>query len=77
MFTLLYHLQALKWILPAVFMLGSAPTYLLIWCGWRTFTVILPTNVYIKGDDFLYSLYQKLVLFFFENYTGVEVGITT
>lgn len=63
----------LRWAVPASVMLGSAPTYWGIWGGWRTVTIILPRRVYEIGDDFLYSLYQKLVLFFFENLSGVEV----
>ena len=67
----------LRWAVPASVMLGSAPTYWGIWGGWRTVTIILPRRVYEIGDDFLYSLYQKLVLFFFENLSGVEVSHRT
>ena len=52
MLTLLYHLQALRWGLPAVCMLGSAPSFFFVWCGWRTVTAVLPTNIYTKRRRF-------------------------
>ena len=37
-------------------------------------TALLPFKVFRAGDDAAYGLYQKLVLFFYENYTGLEVS---
>ena len=73
MITLLYHLQSLRWIVPAVFMLGTASTYYIVWGGFRLITSVMPSRVFQVGDDMMYSLYQRLILFFFEYYTGVEV----
>ena len=74
MITLLYHMQSLKWVVPAAFMLGSAPTYCFAWAFFRVVSSAFPPRVFQLGDDMMYSLYQRLVLFFFEYYTGVEVG---
>ena len=34
---------------------------------------MLPSWVYQAGDDFLYSMYQRMVLFFFEHCTALKV----
>lgn len=73
MFTLLYHLQALRWALPTAIMLGSAPTFFVTWFGWRALTSVLPQQVYNRGDAAMYNFYQSLILFFFESLSGVEV----
>ncbi|XP_018020939.1 1-acyl-sn-glycerol-3-phosphate acyltransferase epsilon isoform X2 [Hyalella azteca] len=54
-------------------LLGITPQYLGAWLVWRGITLPLPAWVYQWGDDHLYSMYQRLVLFFFETCTGVEV----
>jgi len=73
MITLLYHVQSLRWIVPAAFMLGTAPVYCAVWGCCRVLTSVLPSRVFKVADDTMYSLYQRLVLFFFEYCTGVEV----
>ncbi|MGH0148830.1 UNVERIFIED_CONTAM: hypothetical protein FKN15_013790 [Acipenser sinensis] len=37
--------------------------------------MVLPARLYHSVDDRVYSVYQSMILFFFENYTGVEVVI--
>ncbi|ROT66163.1 hypothetical protein C7M84_015834 [Penaeus vannamei] len=54
-------------------MIGVAPEYLAIWLVWRGASLVLPSWIYQWGDDKLYSLYQRLVLFFFETCTNLEV----
>ncbi|XP_046565821.1 1-acyl-sn-glycerol-3-phosphate acyltransferase epsilon-like [Haliotis rubra] len=71
--SLLVYLQSLRWVVPTAVMLGSAPAYITAWMAVRMATAILPRRYYRRGDDLLYSAYQRLVLFFFENYTGVEI----
>ena len=68
------HTYSLRYWFPATVMLGTAPAYLLSWGTWRLLSTVLPARVYHKLDDRLYSMYQSMVLFFFENYTGVEVS---
>lgn len=68
------HTYSLRYWLPATIMLGTAPAYLLSWGVWRLLSTVLPARVYHKLDDRLYCVYQSMVLFFFENYTGVEVS---
>ena len=76
MFSVPYILKSIAWIVPAGIMYGTAPTFMIVWGGWRVVTAVLPNKIYEKGDDFLYSLYQKFVLFFFENCSGVKVCLS-
>ncbi|XP_045133553.1 1-acyl-sn-glycerol-3-phosphate acyltransferase epsilon-like isoform X2 [Portunus trituberculatus] len=62
-----------RYALGSVMMVGVAPEYLGVWLVWRGMSLALPPWVYQWGDDKLYSLYQRLVLFFFETCTRVEV----
>ncbi|XP_054576176.1 1-acyl-sn-glycerol-3-phosphate acyltransferase epsilon isoform X1 [Eptesicus fuscus] len=71
--SLVLHMYSLRSVLPAAVMLGSAPTYLLAWGAWRLLSACLPSRVYQAVDDRLYCVYQSMVLFFFENYTGVQI----
>ncbi|XP_037321431.1 1-acyl-sn-glycerol-3-phosphate acyltransferase epsilon isoform X1 [Pungitius pungitius] len=73
--SLVVHTYSLRYWFPATIMLGSAPAYLLSWGAWRLLSTVLPARMYHKLDDRLYSMYQSMVLFFFENYTGVEIII--
>lgn len=68
------HTHSLRYWLPATVMLGTAPAYVLSWGVWRLLSSVLPARLYHKLDDRLYCVYQSMVLFFFENYTGVEVS---
>jgi len=63
----------MRWVFSAGFMLGTAPTYYAFWGGWRVLSGLLPSRVFEYGDEILYGLYQKLILFFFENCSGVEI----
>lgn len=69
------HTHSLRYWLPATVMLGTAPAYVLSWGVWRLLSSVLPARLYHKLDDRLYCIYQSMVLFFFENYTGVEIII--
>ncbi|XP_068137458.1 1-acyl-sn-glycerol-3-phosphate acyltransferase epsilon isoform X2 [Hyperolius riggenbachi] len=67
------HTYSLRYMLPAALMLGSAPTYLLAWGCWRAMSTVFPERLYRKVDDRLYVIYQSMVLFFFQHYTGVQI----
>ncbi|XP_067092463.1 1-acyl-sn-glycerol-3-phosphate acyltransferase epsilon isoform X2 [Osmerus mordax] len=73
--SLVVHTYSLRYWFPATVMLGTAPAYLLSWGAWRLLSTILPARLYHRLDDNIYSIYQSMVLFFFENYTGVEIVI--
>ncbi|XP_042624348.1 1-acyl-sn-glycerol-3-phosphate acyltransferase epsilon-like isoform X1 [Cyprinus carpio] len=73
--SLVVHTYSLRYWLPAAVMLGTAPAYLLSWSVWRLLSTVLPSRLYHTVDDRVYSVYQSMVLFFFENYTGVEIVI--
>ncbi|KAL8598556.1 hypothetical protein ACOMHN_051344 [Nucella lapillus] len=66
-------LQELHWLAPAALMFGSAPCFLMVWWPTKLLTAVLPRRVFRRADDFLFSTYLRLILFFFENCTGVEV----
>ncbi|MCL4132900.1 UNVERIFIED_CONTAM: hypothetical protein GTU68_048043 [Idotea baltica] len=66
-------LGKLRFALGSVIMFGVAPEYFALWAVWRGASIFMPGWVYQWGDDKLYSLYQRLVLFFFETCTQVEV----
>uniref|UniRef100_A0A8C1R2Z4 Uncharacterized protein n=1 Tax=Cyprinus carpio TaxID=7962 RepID=A0A8C1R2Z4_CYPCA len=68
--SLVVHTYSLRYWLPAAVMLGTAPAYLLSWSAWRLLSTMLPSRLYHTVDDCVYSVYQSMVLFFFENYTG-------
>lgn len=69
------NLQHFKWIVPGFVIVGTAPCYLAVWGAWRLLSAALPYRIYQQGDDTLWAIYQRLVLFFFETYSGTEVNI--
>ncbi|XP_023378828.1 1-acyl-sn-glycerol-3-phosphate acyltransferase epsilon [Pteropus vampyrus] len=71
--SLVLHMYSMRCVLPAAVLLGTAPTYVLVWGAWRLLSAFLPARFYQAVDDRLYCIYQNMVLFFFENYTGVQV----
>ncbi|NXC15402.1 PLCE acyltransferase, partial [Corythaeola cristata] len=73
--SLVLHTYSMRYVLPAAVMMGTAPTYVLAWGAWRLLSAVLPARFYREVDDRLYTIYQSMVLFFFENYTGVQIII--
>ncbi|XP_074640968.1 1-acyl-sn-glycerol-3-phosphate acyltransferase epsilon-like [Tubulanus polymorphus] len=73
MLAIMNCIRELKWIVPATFMAGTAPVYYGLWLPMRVVTLFLPKKVFHFADDIFYSMYQRLILFFFEHYPGVEV----
>ncbi|XP_055423545.1 1-acyl-sn-glycerol-3-phosphate acyltransferase epsilon [Bubalus kerabau] len=71
--SLVLHMHSVRCVLPAAVLLGTAPTYVLVWGAWRLLSALLPSRFYQAVDDRLYCVYQSMVLFFFENYTGVQI----
>uniref|UniRef100_A0A5G2RAZ5 1-acylglycerol-3-phosphate O-acyltransferase 5 n=2 Tax=Sus scrofa TaxID=9823 RepID=A0A5G2RAZ5_PIG len=71
--SLVLHMYSMRCVLPGAVLLGTAPTYVLAWGAWRLLSAFLPSRFYQAVDDRLYCIYQSMVLFFFENYTGVQI----
>ena len=67
-------LKWMWWIIAVWFLLGTSPVYYILWLIWKCATLAFPRWVYEFGDDFLYSLYQRTVLFFCQYCSGVEVS---
>lgn len=74
MLSVLYSLHSLRFLVPEAIMLGVAPHYLAMWTSWRIASCLLPRRAYERGDEILYDMYQSLICFFFETYTGAEVN---
>ncbi|XP_050806890.1 1-acyl-sn-glycerol-3-phosphate acyltransferase epsilon isoform X4 [Gopherus flavomarginatus] len=72
--SLVLHTYSMRYVLPAAVMMGTAPTYVLAWGAWRLLSTLLPARFYRELDDRFYTIYQSMVLFFFERYTGVQHG---
>jgi len=62
------------WIIAVWCQLGTSPVYYAVWLIWKCATLAFPRWVYESGDDFLYSLYQRMILFFCQYCSGVEVS---
>ena len=73
MLTVLGHIQLLRFVGPAAVVFGVAPHYFWAWIAWRLASLPLPRRFYERGDEFMYDMYQSLVCFFFETFTGAEV----
>jgi lysophosphatidate acyltransferase len=70
--TLCHVVSALGWVPSATFMFACAPQCFLVWLAWRVVSLPLPARVYERGDELFYTLYQSMIVFFFENVSGVE-----
>lgn len=66
-------LKWMWWIYPVWCMLATGPVYFAVWFIWRCVSLALPRYLYESGDDFLYSLYQKMVLYFCQYCSGVKL----
>ncbi|XP_072181465.1 1-acyl-sn-glycerol-3-phosphate acyltransferase epsilon-like [Diadema setosum] len=73
MFTVILHLNSLRYVVPAAMMMGCAPTYLRAYFGCHALSYVLPVRWYRAVEDTVWATYQRLVEFFFEHYSGVEV----
>ncbi|XP_033738256.1 1-acyl-sn-glycerol-3-phosphate acyltransferase epsilon-like [Pecten maximus] len=73
MLSVVVYLHSVRWALPAVVMVGTAPFFVGLWGGIRLVTSILPKGCYRKADDFLYTIYQRMTIFFFYHVSGVEL----
>lgn len=71
--SLVLHIYSMRYLLPAAVLLGSAPTYVLVWGAWRLLSALLPVRFYQRVDDHINSVYQSMVVFFFEQYTGAQI----
>jgi hypothetical protein len=60
--------------IPAVCLFGSTPILFLLWVLIRLVTSISSSpHIYRRYDDYFYSMYQQLIIFFFEKWVNVKV----
>ncbi|CAF3844330.1 unnamed protein product [Rotaria magnacalcarata] len=71
----LFVLNSIRIAIPVISLFGSAPTFFTLWLLLRLITYFFcPHYMYRIFDDYLYSLYQKSVLFFFEHWVNTKHG---
>ena len=68
-------LLSVRWVPPAVAILGQAPLFLGKWTVVRLISLPFPRPVYRWLDQNLYGSYQAMVGFFYELWSGVEVCV--
>ncbi|XP_055350463.1 1-acyl-sn-glycerol-3-phosphate acyltransferase epsilon-like [Paramacrobiotus metropolitanus] len=71
--SILLAAKSLPELLPFTALLATAPTFFAAWMPFRVLSILLPSRVYGQVDDFSWGCYQKLVLFFFEKLSPVQV----
>ncbi|CAF1238127.1 unnamed protein product [Rotaria magnacalcarata] len=70
----LFVLNSIRIAIPVISLFGSAPTFFTLWLLLRLITYFFcPHYMYRIFDDYLYSLYQKSVLFFFEHWVNTKI----
>lgn len=69
-----FLIHSLRWIPPAASLLGSAATYMTAWTLLQCASLVLPARAASRLERSLYSSYQAMVGFWFETWSGVEVG---
>ncbi|CAM4922463.1 unnamed protein product [Rotaria socialis] len=70
----LFVLNSIRIAIPVISLFGSAPTFFTLWLLLRLITYFFcPHHMYRLFDDYLYSLYQKSVLFFFEHWVNTKI----
>ena len=65
--------QSLRWIPPAAVITGAAATYVNVMGFLQCLALVLPARAFSRLERGLYSSYQRMVGFWFETWSGVEV----
>ena len=74
MFSAPFLLLSLRWVPPTVALLGSPVTYMAAWTALRCASLVMSARAASRLETRLYSWYQAMVGFWFETWSGVEVG---
>ncbi|UJR10845.1 hypothetical protein I4U23_015033 [Adineta vaga] len=70
----LFVINTLRIAFPVLTLFGAAPTFFLLWFLLRLITLLcFSPQIYRRYDDYLYSLYQRFVLFYFESWSQVKI----
>ena len=70
-----FVVRGLRWVPPAVVIIGNCTTYPTLWLALRLLTLPLPRWVFRGLEQRLYSHYQEMTGFFYETWSGVEVSL--
>ena len=68
----LFH--ALRWVLPAMCIIGTTATYMNAMALLQCAALVFPERAAKRLEMSLYSSYQCMVGFWYETWSGVEVG---
>ena len=69
-----FLVHAVRWVPPAVCLLGTTATYMNAMALLQCAALLLPARVASRLEVGLYSCYQRMVGFWYETWSGVEVG---
>lgn len=69
-----FLVQALRWVPPAFVIMGSTATYMNGMALLQVASLLLPARTTARLELGLYSCYQRMVGFWFETWSNVEVG---
>lgn len=65
---------SLRWIPPAACIMGTAATYMNVMALLQCVALVIPERAASRLERGLYSSYQRMVSFWFETWSGVEVS---
>uniref|UniRef100_T1JBV5 Phospholipid/glycerol acyltransferase domain-containing protein n=1 Tax=Strigamia maritima TaxID=126957 RepID=T1JBV5_STRMM len=58
---------------PVVVLVGVVPQLYTMWLSWRVVSFCLPKWLYQRGDDAVFLIYQRIILYFFEHWVKAEI----
>ncbi|VDO94629.1 unnamed protein product [Soboliphyme baturini] len=73
MLSLAILLDSMRPVVPTLLILGTAVPYFILTLGWHTVSLCFPCRWVAFIDDKMYSIYQRVILFFFENISRVKI----
>ena len=73
MIALSYHIRSLRWTSSVAYVVVTTPSALVVWSVAKTLSFILPRRIGNAGDELFYEMFQRTLLFLFEDMTGTQV----
>ena len=72
-----FIVQALRWVPPAFVIMGTTSTYMNGMALLQVVSLLLPSRTAARLEMGLYSSYQRMIGFWFETWSNVEVGVVS
>lgn len=73
MIALAYHIRSLRLTSSVVYVVVTTPSALAVWSVAKTLSFILPRKIGNAGDELFYAMFQRMLLFLFEDMTGTQI----